>query len=105
MIKRPRTDLLALPARLRTSEARYHRPRILPVATGWHTSISKIILVSREALLAEVGIPGIGVVVFGDGDHSNCKDGDEAEVDVEVLDSTCIEAVFHELSYWVVTLK
>lgn len=105
MIKRPRTDPLALPARLRTSEARYHRLRILRVATGWHTSITKKILVSREALLAKVGIPGIGVVVFGEGDNSNCENGDEAEVDVEILDSCCIEAVLHELSYWGVTLK
>lgn len=105
MIKRPRTDPLALLARLQTSEVHYHRLRILRVETGWHTSISNKILVSREALLAEVGIPGISVVVFGKSDHSNCENGDEAEVDVEILDSCCIEAVFHELSYGGVTLK
>lgn len=105
MIKSPRTDPLALPARLRTSARCYHRLRILPVATEWHTSITKIILVSGEVLLAEVGIPGISVVIFGEGDHSNCENGDEAEIDVEILDSSCIEAVFHELSYSGVTLK
>lgn len=99
MIRRPRTNPSALLAHLRTFEARYHRLRILLVATEWHTLLTKKVLVSRECLLTEVSISGVSVVIFGKGDHSDCENGDEAEVDVEILDSTCIEAVFHELSY------